>query len=234
MKNNCYDIQDSKKDLKKRAILNKSIRILFPSRCPVCDRPVPGLDEGICLPCTETLHPLKEPVAVKSAHIDFGLALYPYRAIAESLYRFKYEGRQEYGAFYAQEIVKQHGQTLRLLHPEAIVPVPVHRVRLQKRGYNQAQVVAEALGRALSIPVRDDLVNRVRPTAPQKELNLFERRNNLKSAFKLTGNDVKLESILLVDDIYTTGATMDALALLFRAQGVKRIFFVTVAMESLS
>ena len=80
------------------------------------------------------------------------------------------------------------------------------------------------------MPVRDDVVIRNKNTVPLKKLDEEERKNNLKNAFIIAPNVVKLEIILLVDDIYTTGATMDAVSRLLKEAGVKKVFFLTVAI----
>jgi predicted amidophosphoribosyltransferase len=81
----------------------------------------------------------------------------------------------------------------------------------------------------MGIPVLTKLVKRTKNTIPQKELDLSARQNNLKKAFKLCRNDVKLNTIIIIDDIYTTGSTIDAVAEQFREAGVKKIYFVAIS-----
>ena len=111
--------------------------------------------------------------------------------------------------------------------------MPIHRSRLRKRGYNQAELLAKALGRYTGLPVYAKLVKRVKNTAPLKLLNPQERQNNLKKAFHIVGNDVKLmeklSSVVLVDDIYTTGSTVDEMASVLLETGVEKVYFVTLA-----
>lgn len=102
-----------------------------------------------------------------------------------------------------------------------------------ERGYNQAACLARALGRSLELPVDEKLVKRVRNTAPMKHLNPTERQNNLKKAFIIGRNDVKLyDRIILVDDIYTTGTTLDEIAALLKEHGVSKVYCVTLACGS--
>ena len=79
------------------------------------------------------------------------------------------------------------------------------------------------------MPVCDKILVRVKNTIPLKQLNPKERQNNLKKAFQLKGNDVKLKTIILIDDIYTTGSTMDEAASVLLAAGVERVYFITLA-----
>jgi len=113
---------------------------------------------------------------------------------------------------------------------QALVPVPIHSSRQKDRGFNQAECLAQEIGKRLQIPVCRDLLIRVRKTVPQKELDETERQNNLKKAFKMGINSVKLDTIIMIDDIYTTGSTIDACAAVLLKNGVKKIYFITAAV----
>lgn len=110
------------------------------------------------------------------------------------------------------------------------MPVPVHASRRRSRGYNQAELVASEMSRLTGITMYDKLVKRVRKTVPQKELSIQERQNNLKKAFNITSNDVKLKKTILVDDIYTTGSTLDAVAMELKRHGVKSVYFIALCI----
>lgn len=116
------------------------------------------------------------------------------------------------------------------MEADAIIPVPIHRSRYRRRGYNQAELVAAELSRLTGIPMYERLVTRSRKTAPQKELTIQERQNNLKKAFNITSNDVKLKKTILVDDIYTTGSTLDAVAMELKRHGVKSVYFIALCI----
>ena len=94
---------------------------------------------------------------------------------------------------------------------------------------SQALLLAKVLGEQLGIPVREDCLVRVKNTLPLKSQNPKERQNNLKKAFIIKENDVKLEIVLIVDDIYTTGSTMDEVAATLMDHGAKQVYFVTLA-----
>ena len=158
-----------------------------------------------------------------------GRSLYEYDSAAVSLYRFKYGGRREYAAFYGEQAVEYLGEFIRALQPDAIIPIPLHRKRRAKRGYNQAELLAREIGKRMGIPVRTKMLLRVKNTVPLKQLNPKERQNNLKKAFLIAQNDVKLKMIILVDDIFTTGSTMDEAARTLRSAGVENICYVTLA-----
>lgn len=225
------------------------LSIFYPPRCPVCDG-IPDYGKDICPECELRLTEVFEPVCKKcgkplederaeycydcsrTCHVyDAGKAVFVYRAqMKESLYRFKYHNRQEYARYYAMRTAKKYGAWIRQMGVEAIVPIPLHAKRYRERGYNQAELYARRLGRALDLPVETKLLVRVKNTVPQKELNDISRKNNLKKAFKYSGNIVQFKKILLVDDIYTTGSTINAAAEVLKNGGIQKIFFVCISI----
>ena len=238
-----------------KEITKQIIELLFPRRCALCDDvlPVVGADwkgSYICQKCKKNLQVVKEPVCKKcgkpleNERAEYcmdcgrkkhaytqGKAVFVYQgAIQSSLYRFKYLNRREYADFYADWAVMRYEKWIRQKNVQLIVPVPLHKNRQKKRGYNQAELFARALGTRLNIPVCTNLLVRERNTVPQKELNDTERKHNLKNAFKITQNIVQLSCILLVDDIYTTGSTMDAIATVLKRAGYRDIYFICASI----
>ena len=229
--------------------MNLLIELLFPRRCPICDKPVDKIGHYICKKCEKSLQYVETPYCMKCGKrledgtkeycmdcqnmehfFQRGRALYEYETIKESVYRFKYEGRKEYAQFYGKELAKRFGEQLKEWKIDAIVPVPMHQEKVKNRGYNQALLIAQVLGNELNIPVRDEIVKRVRATSPQKKLNAKERQNNLKNAFKIGENDVKLNTVVVVDDIYTTGATMDAVTECLKSAGVGKVYCISLTV----
>ncbi len=239
--------------MKKKNYLEKCAEwaeaLLFPGRCPVCDGIV-SMGEGlICRCCRGRLIQAGEPFCLQCGkplqreeqeycgdceskkHLyTSGRALYEYESAAGVIYRFKYGGRQEYADFLGREMAVRMESFIRGTMPDGLVPVPLSRKRLNRRGYNQAALLAKVIGEKLDIPVYDKLVVRIRDTVPQKELNAAARQNNLKKAFKIAENDVKLSTIILVDDIYTTGSTIDAVAEVLLQAGVQKVYYIALAV----
>lgn len=229
------------------------MQILFPPRCVLCDE-ILDVDQQYVHPgCRKNLNMVEEPTCVRcgrpvlSDTIEFcfdcgrnvkrnkgfvqGKALYLYKgAIKESMYRFKYANRREYAGFFAECAVQQYGPWMEKIQPEVIIPVPMYRKKERKRGYNQAAVFARALAARTQIPIRQDLVFRVKDTTPQKLLNDTERKNNLKKAFQTSESIVKYKKILLVDDIYTTGSTADAVTECLTEAGVPEVYLMNVCI----
>ena len=111
-----------------------------------------------------------------------------------------------------------------------IVPVPMYKGKQRVRGYNQAEVFAKALSELLNIPAESQLIQRIRDTRPQKELNDVQRKNNLKNAFQMKENIVQYRHILVVDDIYTTGSTAQAVAEELIKTGVSRVYMMSICI----
>ncbi len=229
-----------------------AVQFLYPLRCPVCDEIVTPYGEKICLDCLKKLRYISQPRCLrcgkhlqedereycldcgkKEHFFKRGRALYEYESIAPAIYRFKYGNRREYADFFGEEIGRYLGGFLAGVHPDGLIPVPLHPKRQRKRGYNQAELLARAVSRYTGIPVYDRMVARVRNTTPLKRLNPQERQNNLKKAFHIVGNDVKLKekvrSAVIVDDIYTTGSTVDEIARILQEAGVREVYFVALA-----
>lgn len=224
--------------------------ILYPRRCPVCDRPVRPFGALICPGCEKV--PVKTGACTclkcgrrvparmafctgcrERKHFFYcGCSAFSYGSIRESLYRFKYMGRQEYAAWYGQEMTRALAARVRkggFPKPDLIVPVPLSEKRMRKRGYNQAALLAREVAGRCSVPCLEGALKRVRDTKPLKTEGVLERQENLKRSFLVYGNDVKLKSIMLIDDIYTTGATVDACAAALLSAGAVNVTFLTLA-----
>jgi ComF family protein len=117
---------------------------------------------------------------------------------------------------------------------DLLIPVPLHRSRLRIRGFNQAQLLCTMVSERLSIPILPDGLIRTRPTQPQIELSASERRNNVKGAFTVKHpKKVYSKSILLLDDVMTTGSTVDECAAELKKCGATAVTVVTVARTAL-
>ena len=233
--------------------LKKIPSILYPPRCPICEK-IPPANFLICPACYAAVNFVKQPFCYscgkplesasqefcfdctrnpKSFTRGFSLAVYDHTT-KPSLSAIKYKNRRQHLAFYVQETVNQYGSLFQSLHFDAILPVPIHPKRMKKRGFNQTSLFAAALGKQLQIPVYDSILVRTLNTLPQKTLSPEKRLENLRKAFSLhpalhTGK-LPFHRVLLVDDIYTTGATMEALTLLLKKAGVKEVYIFSICI----
>ena len=198
---------------------NKPIYITGP-RCMKCSKPVLNNEIEYCYDCME-----------KSHHYISGKAIWIYDDIMkQSIARFKYGGSLEYAPIYGKELVKQYGSWIKK-HADILVPVPLYKKKERARGYNQTEVLANAVGKMLDIPVEAKLLKRIKDTKPQKELNDKERLKNLSEAFFINKKELyKFEKVMLVDDIYTTGSTIEACANILYRAGISEVYFLSVCI----
>lgn len=218
---------------------NDAARLLFPSSCLACgDAGLDGVD--LCAACLDALpwHPQAcarcalplpggvpgeacaacaiEPPPLAATH-----AACTYAAPLDRLLpRFKFHQDLAAGGLMSQLMGRAFAG---LPPPDALVPVPLHRARLRRRGYDQALELARPLGRALGIRVCPTLLVRHRDTSPQSTLDAQARRENLEDAFLVGGDDDPPAHVALIDDVMTTGATLHAAAEALLDAGVRRV-----------
>ncbi len=151
-------------------------------------------------------------------------------AIKNALYDFKYKNQRDYAVFFANCMYRYYGVQLKKFMVDGLVPVPVHARNKRARGYNQAELLAGELAERLQVPVYPHYLIRRENTSPQKDLNQAARMKNLKNAFKIGRNKIKLRRILLVDDIYTSGATIEACTRTLLLSGAEEVYYTSVAI----
>ncbi|PIR73895.1 MAG: hypothetical protein COU40_00135 [Candidatus Moranbacteria bacterium CG10_big_fil_rev_8_21_14_0_10_35_21] len=136
------------------------------------------------------------------------------------------------------EILKKSLEKSRLPLPDIILPVPLHRIRLRARGFNQSGLLAEYIGKnlapGLSLPVLPDILKRMHHTLPQMSIKKYQdRKKNVQNIFTITTNSkVKGKNILLIDDVATTGATLFECARILKQNGAKKVFGAVLARQS--
>ena len=195
------------------------IRVKEP-KCMQCGKPVRHMEQEYCHDCIQTHH-----------YYDRGVSLWIHKPpVSTSIYQFKYHNQRRYGIRFAEELVRYYGKTIKMWDPDIIIPIPLHSKRRKKRGYNQAEIIAEQIGKRVGISVVSDILVRRINTDPQKKLNHSERKQNLKHAFILKSELKKVKTVLLVDDIYTTGNTMDAAAKVLKSGGAEKVYFLTISI----
>ncbi|MCD7746041.1 MAG: ComF family protein [Lachnospiraceae bacterium] len=234
-----------------RKIGDTAVRLLYPPRCPLCDQIRPARSAQynlVCESCRPSLPWISEPACMKcgkplareeseycedcmrTRHLfDQGRAAFAYSgALRHSVYRMKFQNRRDYLDFYAEAMVRAGQRCLELWHPQVIVPVPMHWKKRATRGYNQSELLAVRISRLTGIPCDKKLLRCIRYTGNQKELNRRERLQNLKGSFAVRMPEPSQERVLLIDDVYTTGSTMDEAARALRDAGVRQIYFLTI------
>lgn len=224
--------------------------LIFPRRCPVCDEVLEFNGELICKECKPKLKYILEPRCKKCGKqlitqeqeycydcknkkhfYKEGIAGFSHvGVIKKSIYDIKYSNKREYVNFYVKEMSKLYKRYILDWNCDGIIPVPLHFRKKIKRGYNQAEIIAKAFSRELGIKMYGNLLKRQKYTKPQKELNDIQRKKNLEKAFKITKNIVELKKAILVDDIYTTGNTIDACAKELLNSGVDEVYYLSISI----
>ena len=197
--------------------------LLFPKLCSACGDILSGNESCICTTCLLELpltnywkhadNPIeklfwgKVPILNASAFLFFDKE----SKYQRMLHMLKYKGRQQIGLFLGRLYGQKLSQYLENI-PDIIIPVPLHKSRLLKRGYNQSELIANGMGESLNIPVNTNVVKRIVATKSQTKKGKYERWLNVKGIFKCYCPEV-LESkhVLVVDDIITTGSTIESL-----------------------
>ena len=218
-----------------RPVTNAILSALLSPPCAACasvlDRPLEG---AVCEPCWSTIAPAALPSCRHCRSIACGIALGEYDGrLREIIHALKYHGRRSIAPRLAR-MMRDHGQDV-LGNAEMVVPVPLHQARLRERGFNQAHDLAAGLG----LPIVGAL-RRTANTPSQVDLPATERHTNVRDAFAiarpaLSGwrrhdhNEVTGKVVVLVDDVTTTGATLDACARVLRNNGAREVRALTAA-----
>lgn len=169
-----------------------------------------GADAPVCGEC------LRRPPPLDAVRATF---LYGF-PVDRLLPRLKFHGDLAAGRLLAAAMAATCAQMPR---PDALLPLPLARARLRRRGYDQARELARPLARALGLPLLDGVLLRRRDTAPQSTLDAAARRRNLRGAFVVPAGAGPPAHVVLVDDVMTTGATLHAAARALRRAGVARV-----------
>ena len=235
-----------------RKITSYILDLLFPPRCPGCDEllypeekaqgfckncigKIERVGDVCCVKCGKPLRFAQEEYChdcrKKKHYFIQNKAVYLYQTpMKEAMYRLKYSNRRCYAEVFAKQAAKTYGDWIREHDIDGIVPIPMYKRKERVRGYNQATVLAQCLQREIGVPVYADYVVRIRNSVPQKNLKYPERKNNMKNAFKIRKKGVKLKKILLIDDIYTTGSTMDEVSKVLLTGGVEEVYCMSICI----
>ncbi|MCF7839087.1 MAG: ComF family protein, partial [Candidatus Marinimicrobia bacterium] len=225
--------------------------LLYPRRCAVCGDGAPGAASHLCDLCRHQLEFIAppfcrvcgDPVAghferaytclactARPPAFDVARSLFRYSAGGELVRQLKYQGGVWLAPMLGEWLAAAAQTHLPLERLETVAPVPLHPVRRRERSYNQSELLARSVARALGLPHAPRLLRRVRPTETQTHLTAAARRHNVEAAFAVReARWVQGRRVLLVDDVMTTGATVDACARALKQAGAARVFVLTAA-----
>lgn len=230
------------------ALLDPFLRLLYPPRCLVC-RALGG--SGLCVHCLSQIVPVTPPLCRTCGHPLAGKSNCancavrpPAFAAARSLgaydgvlraaiHQFKYRDRPQLAlplGMALAAMARAQAADLNHLRFDALLPVPMHTVRHRLRGYNQSERLARVVSSELTMPMLPDVLLRIRSTRPQVGLSADARRRNLAGAFAVRHDEaVQGKTLLLVDDVVTTGSSLHECALVLKSCGAKSVYCLTLA-----
>ena len=202
------------------ACCKKKIIYVKEPRCKRCGKPIRYEEEEYCEDCRrETLY------------YEQGRSIWIHKdPVAWSIYQFKYYNRRVFGDYYASEMWRIYGEKIKSWEIDTIIPIPLHWMRRVDRGYNQAEILAKQLGKYAGVVVQTKGIKRIRYTERQKYLGHKERKKNLTGAFVITKKWKRARNVLLIDDIYTTGNTINEVAKILKQNGVEKVCFLTISI----
>ena len=220
--------------------------ILYPPRCLICDG-IGTRDQDICEPCERSLPWIKKacfqcalPLAddassnllcgrclKKRPFFDDSMSLFSYeKEVVGLTHQLKYHDKlavaRLFGGWLGDEAVKKFDK------PDCLLPVPLYKKRLKQRGFNQAIEISRALKKTWSIPIETYLVKRVRETQSQTGLDAKQRRRNVRGAFEVRAK-IEHKHVMIIDDVVTTGSTVNELARLLKRNGVTKVSVCSIA-----
>ena len=227
-------------------IKDKFLNELFPENysCYNCGEEIlPDNKNHLCKDCLSKIYLIKNPCKRcgvelnsftnychncknKQRNFDLAVCSAKYEGVATNLvYKFKYNAEKYISKVILNFMIETIKSAKFLKEVDFIIPVPLSQERLKERGFNQAEILSSLLAKELNIEHCCEAIKRVKATQTQTHLNKLERKENLKNAFAVAEKSkLKGKTVLVVDDIITTGATLDEISLVLKKAGVKKVY----------
>lgn len=232
--------------------LQNLLHFLVPYQCPCCKKFLGEKERGICASCLSEIRWIEPPfcsvcgvpfvssqvenhpcgsctLRKRAFHMARALGYYE-GTLRLAIQKWKYQERSSLTSFFGEMMGEGFFQYWSPSTIDLLLPVPLHPKRLRERGFNQSLLLAKALSNRTKIPYQKRLLQKVHPTPPLMELHARERERVIKGSFRVVKKEeVVGKSILLVDDVYTTGATVNECAKVLLAAGANRVDVFTLA-----
>ena len=226
-------------------------QFFLPPQCPCCEKFLEEGQQGFCLNCLSEIHWIEPPFCsicgipfiskeVEShpcgacvthrKYFTMARSLGTYEgSLQEAIHHWKYEGKTNLTPFFSEWMAEGLKRYWKPDSFDFLIPVPLHTQRLRGRGFNQALLLVKELSRRSGIPYRKTILQKKKPTVPQVNLSGAEREKGLRGAFHVVGmEELEGKWVLLVDDVYTTGATVNECSKVLLRGGAKRVDVLTL------
>ncbi len=227
-------------------------QFLLPRQCPCCEKFLEEDQEGFCSDCLTRIRWIEPPFCsvcgipfvsrevethpcgacvTHRRYFTMARALAAFEgSLQQAVHRWKYEGKTHLTPFFAEWIAEGLNRYWKSDSLDLLIPVPLHPSRLRERGFNQALLLVKDLSRRTGIPYRKKILQKKKPTIPQVNLGGAEREKGVRGTFHVADKEELLgTSVLLVDDVYTTGATVNECAKALLGGGAERVDVLTLA-----
>jgi ComF family protein len=215
------------------------VDFVYPPLCLICHKHLEPEIRFVCPSCWDAFEVLQQPLVPlaqldilhgKAAYFDHSLAIYSYsEAIQHLIHTMKYKNMPGICALFGDALGSLAREQGFLQDIDLILPVPLHPIRYRERGFNQAAILAQHIGRLNNVFVDDKVLKRIRYTDQQAKFSKQERAKNVKDAFRVSSESaVAHKQIALVDDVLTTGSTMNECAKVLKTRGAGRITAISI------
>jgi ComF family protein len=219
-----------------RSFFLNAADFFYPPCCLLCKAYLEKSAELVCRHCWASFPRLAQSCVPANILLpapvwfETSLALFQFSdSIQQLIHYFKYRGFKRLGTEFGRQLALLYNDTLPFTEVDALLPIPLHRVRLRERGYNQSALLAQACAEKTGWPVWSDVVSRTRYTQPQVKMSHDARKRNVMDAFSVQKPDrVHNAHLVLVDDVLTTGSTLNECARALRIAGAQRIDCLTI------
>jgi ComF family protein len=227
--------------------LQPVVEFIYPPTCFICDALMVGGKSRVCSACWSSVKHLTNDDTLyremlhrlttgPSSHVSNLISLYHFEkegTLQSIIHQLKYDGITSLGAELGRKLGEKLRDEFAGIHVDGVIPVPLHPTKLRERGYNQSEHIARGICRVTGVPVHADVLKRHKYTSSQTQLSAAERRENVGDAFTLPRKaqaNVEGKTFLIVDDVITTGATIEACAAVLMENSARSVVAGAVAI----